>query len=96
MQTSAHLALPVGVDLSPASNLLQGWLGDGAAIMRQMHLVAFLMTGPSCHHHGAWRHPDSDIDDILSPERYEHIARVLEAGCFDALFFADILGLYDL
>ena len=63
---------------------------------RQMHLVAFLMTGPTCHHHGAWRHPESDIDDILSPTRYEHIARVLEAGKFDSLFFADILGLYDL
>jgi FMN-dependent oxidoreductase (nitrilotriacetate monooxygenase family) len=61
-----------------------------------MHLVAFLMTGPTCHHHGAWRHPESAVDDILRPERYEHIARVLEAGKFDALFFADILGLYDL
>jgi hypothetical protein len=45
---------------------------------RQMHLVAFLMTGPTCHHHGAWRHPETDVDDILSPPRYEHIARVLE------------------
>ncbi|NJO21913.1 MAG: LLM class flavin-dependent oxidoreductase [Sphingomonadales bacterium] len=61
-----------------------------------MHLVAFLMTGPTCHHHGAWRHPETDVDDILSPTRYEHIARVLEAGCFDSLFFADILGLYDI
>jgi FMN-dependent oxidoreductase (nitrilotriacetate monooxygenase family) len=61
-----------------------------------MHLVAFLMTGPTCHHHGAWRHPESSIDDILDPTRYEHVARVLEAGKFDALFFADILGLYDL
>jgi FMN-dependent oxidoreductase (nitrilotriacetate monooxygenase family) len=33
---------------------------------------------------------------MLRPERYEHIARVLEAGRFDSLFFADILGLYDL
>ena len=63
---------------------------------RQMHLIAFLMTGPTCHHHGAWRHPDSIVDDILDPARYEHIARVLEAGRFDGLFFADILGLYDL
>ena len=61
-----------------------------------MHLVAFLMTGPTCHHHGAWRHPESVVDDLLSPTRYEHIARVLEAGKFDSLFFADILGLYDL
>ncbi len=63
---------------------------------RQMHLVAFLMTGPTCHHHGAWRHPEADTADILRPERYEHIARVLEAGKFDSLFFADILGIYDL
>ena len=63
---------------------------------RRMHLVAFLMTGPTCHHHGAWRHPESAVDDILRPERYEHIARVLEAAKFDSLFFADILGLYDL
>ncbi len=63
---------------------------------RRMHLVAFLMTGPTCHHHGAWRHPESDVADVLTPERYEHIARVLEAGKFDALFFADILGLYDI
>ena len=63
---------------------------------RRMHLVAFLMTGPTCHHHGAWRHPESAVDDLLSPSRYEHIARVLEAGKFDSLFFADILGLYDL
>ena len=64
--------------------------------MRQMHFVAFLMTGPTCHHHGAWRHPESAVDDLLNPSRYEHIARVLEEGKLDALFFADILGIYDL
>ena len=63
---------------------------------RTMHLVGFLMTGPTCHHHGAWRHPEADVGGVLDPARYEHIARVLEAGCFDSLFFADILGLYDL
>lgn len=62
---------------------------------RNMHLVAFLMAGPTCHHHGAWRHPETDVENILAPERYEHIARVLEAGKFDAVFFADILGIYD-
>jgi FMN-dependent oxidoreductase (nitrilotriacetate monooxygenase family) len=62
---------------------------------RQMHLVAFLLAGPTAHHHGAWRHPEA-VNNFLTPDWHEHIARVLEAGKFDSLFFADILGLYDL
>jgi FMN-dependent oxidoreductase (nitrilotriacetate monooxygenase family) len=61
-----------------------------------MHLVAYLKTGPTANHPGAWRHPESDLHDILAPERYEHIARVLEAACFDACFFADTFGLPDI
>lgn len=61
---------------------------------RRMRLVAFLLAGPTAHHHGMWRHPETD-NGFLTPEYYEHIARVLEAGCFDALFFADILAIMD-
>ncbi|WP_431281311.1 LLM class flavin-dependent oxidoreductase [Humitalea sp. 24SJ18S-53] len=63
---------------------------------REMHLLAYLKTGPTANHMGAWRHPDASLDDILQPERYEHIARVLEAGRFDGCFFADGLGLHDI
>jgi FMN-dependent oxidoreductase (nitrilotriacetate monooxygenase family) len=59
-----------------------------------MRLVAFLKAGPTCHHHGGWRHPEAD-NGFLEPEWYEHTARILERGCFDCLFFADVLGLYD-
>ena len=62
---------------------------------RQMHLVAYLKTGPTAMHVSGWRHPESTLDDILEPARYEHIARVLEAACFDGCFFADLFGLYD-
>jgi FMN-dependent oxidoreductase (nitrilotriacetate monooxygenase family) len=62
---------------------------------RKMHLVAFLLAGPTAHHHGAWRHPEADLS-VFTPQFHEHIARVLEQGKFDSLFFADILGLYDL
>lgn len=63
---------------------------------RMMHLVAYLKTGPTAVHGGGWRHPEARLDDILEPSRYEHIARELEDACFDACFFADLLGLYDI
>jgi FMN-dependent oxidoreductase (nitrilotriacetate monooxygenase family) len=62
---------------------------------RQMHLVAYLKTGPTALHVGGWRHPEATLDDILDPSRYQHIARVLEAAKFDGCFFADLFGLYD-
>ena len=63
---------------------------------RQMRLIAYLKTGPTALHNGGWRHPESTLDDILDPARYQHIARVLEAAKFDGCFFADLFGLYDL
>ena len=69
--------------------------GASMSARRMMHLVAFLKTGPTCHHHGMWRHPESD-NDFLDPAWYEHVARVLEKGKFDCLFFADTLGIFDL
>ncbi len=63
---------------------------------REMHLLAYLKTGPTANHMGGWRHPESELRDVLDPARYEHIARVLEAACFDGLFFADGLGLHDI
>ncbi|MBW6398118.1 LLM class flavin-dependent oxidoreductase [Roseomonas sp. HJA6] len=63
---------------------------------RRMHLVAFLKTGPTANHPGSWRHPEAPLHDIFTPERYEHIARVLEDARFDACFYADTFGLPDI
>jgi FMN-dependent oxidoreductase (nitrilotriacetate monooxygenase family) len=61
-----------------------------------MHLLAYLKTGPTAFHTGGWRHPESTLDDIFEPARYERIAGILEDACFDGCFFADLFGLYDI
>ena len=58
---------------------------------RKIHLVAFLLAGPTAHHHGAWRHPEADLG-VFTPRYHEHIARVLEGGKFDSLFYATSSG----
>ena len=65
-------------------------------MLRQMHLIAYLKTGPTAMHTGAWRHPQSDLHDIFSPSRYVHIAQVLEAARFDGCFYADTQGIPDI
>jgi FMN-dependent oxidoreductase (nitrilotriacetate monooxygenase family) len=62
---------------------------------RQMHFIGYLVAGPTWHNNGAWRHPESDADLALDPARYERIAEILEEGKFDALFFVDVLTLFD-
>jgi FMN-dependent oxidoreductase (nitrilotriacetate monooxygenase family) len=60
--------------------------------MREMHLAGFLIAGPVAHSHALWRHPETRFD-FVGPEDYQTIARVLERGKFDLLFFADRLAM---
>ncbi len=32
---------------------------------RQMHLAAYLKTGPTALHVGGWRHPESTLDSSI-------------------------------
>ncbi|TCU32782.1 LLM class flavin-dependent oxidoreductase [Rhizobium azibense] len=61
---------------------------------RQMKFVAFLMAGPTSHHHAMWRHPQTE-NRFLDPAFWETLARTLEAGRFDGFFFADVLSFYN-
>lgn len=45
---------------------------------------------------GGWRHPESTLDDFLTPQRYAQYARTLEDAKFDGCFFADLIGIYDI
>ncbi|MFT4307467.1 MAG: NtaA/DmoA family FMN-dependent monooxygenase [Microbacterium sp.] len=50
----------------------------------------------SHHDHGAWRRPDSRQTELDSAAYWVDLARTLERGRFDFLFFADVLAPYDL
>lgn len=63
---------------------------------REMHLLGHMCTGPTNHHFGSWRHPDSDAERVLKPERYEELARIYERGMFDGIFIVDHQCLPDL
>ena len=41
------------------------------------------------HHQAAWLMPDSAIKEIGESRYYQRLAQIAEAGCLDAVFFAD-------
>ncbi|WP_339375808.1 LLM class flavin-dependent oxidoreductase [Calothrix sp. NIES-2098] len=59
-----------------------------------MHLAGFMIASQVVHSHALWRHPRTD-SGFLEAEYYQNIARVLERGKFDLLFFADVLSMPD-
>ena len=59
-----------------------------------MHLAVFASAGPVSGSHGGWRHPEAS-GDLLSAAYYQRLGRLLEEGCFDLVFLADILAVPD-
>lgn len=58
---------------------------------RELHLGAFFFGVG--HHLAAWRHPDVDPAAASDIESLKAWARIAEAAKFDAIFFADNVGL---
>ncbi|ACT51014.1 LLM class flavin-dependent oxidoreductase [Methylovorus glucosotrophus] len=58
---------------------------------KQMKLGAFLQGVG--HHVAAWRHPDVNPADATRLSHLKNLAHIAERGKFDAIFFADVLGL---
>lgn len=64
--------------------------------MRKAHFLAFMQHGVSSHSVGMWRHPQDKVGwDYASPPYWEHLAKTLERGLFDAVFLADELAPYN-
>jgi FMN-dependent oxidoreductase (nitrilotriacetate monooxygenase family) len=62
---------------------------------RHIRLNAFDMACIGHQAPGLWTHPDDRSDTYNTLEYWTDLARILERGKFDALFLADVLGIYD-
>lgn len=62
---------------------------------RPIHLNAFAMNCAGHQSAGLWRHPSDQGFRYTDVEHWVGLARVLEEAGFDALFLADVLGIYD-
>ncbi|ETW98485.1 MAG: hypothetical protein ETSY1_18555 [Candidatus Entotheonella factor] len=60
-----------------------------------MLLNAFHMNCVSHIQHGLWVRDDTRQLEYTQLEPWVELAQILEKGCFDALFLADVIGLYD-
>lgn len=58
----------------------------------RLHLGAIITAGPGTGAFGAWRYPSSEQYRFLDADYYQHVARTLERGKFDLIFFADKLA----
>jgi FMN-dependent oxidoreductase (nitrilotriacetate monooxygenase family) len=62
---------------------------------RRIYLNAFDMACVGHQSAGLWRHPDDQGYRYRELGYWTDLARILEDGGFDALFLADVLGVYD-
>jgi FMN-dependent oxidoreductase (nitrilotriacetate monooxygenase family) len=74
-------------------------LGDAFVATNQpnkAHLLGFSQHGVNSHATGMWRHPKDKVNwDYARPEYWQHMARTMERGLFDAMFIADELAPYN-
>src|SRR5258708_31181202 len=62
---------------------------------KQLRLNAFDMNCVGHQSPGLWTHPRDKADTYNTLEYWTDLARTLERGQFDAIFLADVLGIYD-
>ena len=59
-----------------------------------MRFNAFVMNTASHIQHGQWRRPDARQHEFNDVDLWIEVAQTLERGAFDALFLADVVGVY--
>ncbi len=62
---------------------------------KQIHFNAFEMNTINHMAHGLWAHPDDQRITYKTADYWVNLAQLLEKGLFDAIFLADIGGVYE-
>lgn len=62
---------------------------------KRLRLNAVEMANPVQDNAGLWRLPGNRVERYKDLDYWIELAKLLERGKFDAVFFADILGVYD-
>jgi len=62
---------------------------------KRLRLNAVEMANPVQDNAGLWRYPGNDVTRYKDLDYWIELAKLLEQGKFDAVFFADLLGIYD-
>lgn len=63
---------------------------------KRMHLISFNMHSPINHSVMSWADPEDErLEGLASFDHWKQLARTLERGRFDAMFFADTPGGFD-
>ena len=63
---------------------------------KHIHLISFQINSPMNHTVNSWAHPtDNRLEALSDMSLWIDMARTLERGMFDALFFADTPGVFD-
>jgi long-chain alkane monooxygenase len=63
--------------------------------MKEIRLNAFHMNAPSHTWAGLWAHPNDASAQHDTPDYWMNLARTAERGKLDAVFLADVIGVYD-
>jgi long-chain alkane monooxygenase len=61
---------------------------------KRLIFCAFTMNTVSHIYHGLWRHPQTRQLEYTDLDTWVDLAKLLERGRFDAIFLADVIGLY--
>jgi long-chain alkane monooxygenase len=69
--------------------------GMPSSAPRRLAFNAFSMNCVSHIQHGLWGRADTRQLEYATLDPWIELARILERGCFDALFLADVAGVYD-